>query len=442
MRKSFIFFLLNLGFLLSCTITYVEVEFEPVYMEKEGIRSLSDTAREPQEISAAGKIWLYEKENGQKILFLSEIFKGVHLMDISDSSNIKQLCFIEIPGNQDIAVSDDGKYLYADSAFDLLVFDVSNIDSIKKVETLQDCFANYGAAECGSYISVRKQLKKGEYATYKEVDKSKGVVVDWKRGKATTKIGLPKICAENSAGGAGGSRARFSIANNHLYIVNWKSMKIFNLSDPSNIPSEYRKIEMESGIETIVQNKRPEGNYLLIGAINGVYFYSIEDPLNPKLVSKFTHVVARDPVIAATDPETNKIYAFSTIQSWQTNNFFALDISDINAHKVIEEKKLQNPQGLSCDWPFLFVCDTGIKMFSISTNVATGGISVNTASPVASTEDFLAIDVISWNGTLIAIKDDGIQLYDYSSFMNPSAENPALVKKGSISWAFRFYHYY
>ena len=48
---------------------------------------------------------------------------------------------INIPGNYDIATKDD--YLYADSYIDLVIFDISDVNSIKEVNRIKGSFQNY-----------------------------------------------------------------------------------------------------------------------------------------------------------------------------------------------------------------------------------------------------------------------------------------------------------
>ena len=74
-------------------------------------------------------------------LFISETKKGIHIIDIRNTSNPLNISFIVLPGNYDIATK--GDYLYADSYLDLVVFDISNINSIVEVNRLENNFENY-----------------------------------------------------------------------------------------------------------------------------------------------------------------------------------------------------------------------------------------------------------------------------------------------------------
>ena len=67
--------------------------------------------------------------------------KGIHIIDNRNTSNPINIAFIVLPGNYDIATK--GDYLYADSYLDLVVFDISNINSIVEVNRLENNFENY-----------------------------------------------------------------------------------------------------------------------------------------------------------------------------------------------------------------------------------------------------------------------------------------------------------
>ena len=74
-------------------------------------------------------------------LFISETNKGIHIVDNRNINNPINIGFIVLPGNFDLATK--GDYLYADSYLDLVVFDISNIISIKEVNRLENNFENY-----------------------------------------------------------------------------------------------------------------------------------------------------------------------------------------------------------------------------------------------------------------------------------------------------------
>ena len=74
-------------------------------------------------------------------LFISETKKGIHIIDNRNLSNPINIGFINLPGNYDIATKND--FLYADSYMDLVIFDISKIDSVKEVNRVKEAFKNY-----------------------------------------------------------------------------------------------------------------------------------------------------------------------------------------------------------------------------------------------------------------------------------------------------------
>ncbi|MBL7762259.1 MAG: hypothetical protein JNL23_02415, partial [Chitinophagaceae bacterium] len=72
-----------------------------------------------QSVEAAGKIYI--KDN---FIYLNEVDKGIHIIDNSNPSSPKQVAFLDIPGNLDVAVR--GNTLYADMYGDLLALDISD----------------------------------------------------------------------------------------------------------------------------------------------------------------------------------------------------------------------------------------------------------------------------------------------------------------------------
>ena len=91
---------------------------------------------DPREINNPGKL---NYKGGY--LFISETSKGIHVINNKNINNPINIGFIVLPGNYDIATK--GDYLYADSYLDLVVFDISDINSIKEVNRIEGTFENY-----------------------------------------------------------------------------------------------------------------------------------------------------------------------------------------------------------------------------------------------------------------------------------------------------------
>jgi len=117
----------------------------------------------PQEIVHAGKIMLYEN-----YVFLGEINKGVHIIDISDTLNPVNISFLKIPGNKDVTGQDDR--LYADNGPHLLILDITDIHHITMIGRSMNVFSP-------------SEMYPREFAGYFEcVNDAKGWVVGWEEG--------------------------------------------------------------------------------------------------------------------------------------------------------------------------------------------------------------------------------------------------------------------
>jgi len=160
--------------------------------------------------------------------------------------------------------------------------------------------------------------------------------------------------------GTGGSLARFTIINDHLYTVDVENLHIFDIASPASIVY-HDFINVGFGIETIF----PYQNQLYIGANNGMYIYTLENPSNPEFASFSNHMISYDPVVVQGH------YAFVTLRSgnrnwWQPSSLQIYDIKDIENPRLINEYELEEPYGLAVKEDVLLVCDNGLKVFDIS----------------------------------------------------------------------------
>ncbi len=205
------------------------------------------------------------------------------------------------------------------------------------------------------------------------------------------------------ATGKGGSMAKFTIANDHLFLINDKSLKVYDISQASQ-PVEVNQLDVDFGIETVYSLK----DKLFVGSVSGVYIYDISDPENILYLSHYDHITSCDPVVA------NDTLAFVTLNSrsacrWQTgdNRLDVLDIRNIVNPQLITSKQMENPKGLGVDGRYLFVCngDQGMKIFDIS--------NVYQLEQVSGITGIDAYDVILNNHILILVGKDGLFQYNY-----------------------------
>lgn len=396
------------------TVTYKK--YEPVYMSYEDLRS-SVKSEPAQALKKPGKIYL--KGN---YIFVNEVDKGIHIIDNTNPSSPQNISFIKIPGNMDIAAV--GNTLYADSYIDLLALDISNPLSVTVTRRVENA------------------LPDRIYTSGYSADPSKGVVTEWLENMVTEKVstdcnggggwwgGGPwmegDVVTMNSSGafvknvaapGIGGSMARFTIANNTLYVVDQSSLRMFSISGGlSSLGTNY----VGRNIETIF----PYNNHLFIGSTNGMFIYNISNPTSPSYVSTYIHGTACDPVVVDDN------YAYITLRSGtpcntSLNQLEVVDIQNLSTPTLSHTVQMTNPHGLGKDGATLFICDgsAGLKVFD-----ATNPTSIST-TPTVTFSNIQATDVIPFNNKLLMIGEDGLYQYDYSNVQNISLLSRIAVEK-------------
>jgi hypothetical protein len=219
----------------------------------------------------------------------------------------------------------------------------------------------------------------------------------------------------NAGVGVGGSTATFTIVNGYLYVVNYSSLKTFNISNPQ-ATSLVSEVQLNTTVETIF----PLDNQLFIGTRTGMFIYSLEKPEKPAFVSMYSHVVSCDPVVA------DKKYAYVTLRSGTgcnrgANMLDIIDISDIKSPKIIKSYPMENPHGLGIDGNLLFITEGkgGLKVFDRSNPLD--------IKLLAHKKDINALDVIPMNKNLILTGTDGVVQYDYSD-VNDIKVNSTIFK--------------
>lgn len=396
----------------TCERSYTYTLYEPIYMSFDDLRAAVKTEA-PQEIQQAGKIYIIGK-----YLLVNEPNKGIHVFDNSDPSAPKNLSFINIPGNIDMAVK--GNILYADSHIDLVAFDISNSANITEVGRVENIFPTWTRT----------------FANAQQIDADKGIVVEFKESQTTQISGcgetnmnpyfwyngffavdsramsmsadMASAPAPNKPG-IGGSMARYTIYDNYLYTIDDANMQLFDLSSPAS-PTFSGLINVGFNIETVY----PYKDKLFIGSQTGMHIYDNADPANPVRLSTFAHVRSCDPVVA------DDKYAYVTLRNGNTcggftNQLDVIDITNLSSPRLVKSYQMSNPHGLGLDYEnnTLFVCDgtSGLKVYD-----ANNPLSLD--KNILSRKTGHTFDVIPYKNIAIVTGNDGISQYDYSDPRN------------------------
>jgi hypothetical protein len=340
----------------------------------------------------AGKI--YVKDNQ---LFVNDIRRGVHIYDITDISNPTQKQFIAITDNVDIAVY--GNYLFADKQMDLVVYDISNLDSPEPVFTYKDAFQRLW--ESDPWMDEGNDFVEGDD--------------DFGFGCFCPLGGMSESDskADNSNGsGQGGSMARFTIIDDYLYAVDLSYLTVFNITDPTH-PIKIQELFLGWNIETIF----PYNNHLFIGSMDGMYIYEILEGHLVESSSKifFTHATSCDPVFVLNDTAYITLRAGNNCRSTR-NELNMVDVHDVKNPKLIKSFNMINPHGLAVKDNLIYICEGASGLFIYRLQP---GISIKS---VFNDPDYFAYDVILQPERLILTGKKGLRLYSIENPESPKAE--------------------
>ncbi len=391
---------------VSETVTY-KIN-EPVFMSVQDFRTAVKVSSRPEQIENYGKICFYEG-----FMYISEAGKGIHILDNRNPSLPKNVGYIELPGNADLAIRDN--QLYADSYIDLVWFDVSNPAKPELKGRLTDIFPKA--------LPPMPNEFGFDYAMCYDQNKEKAVVVGWKLKERTDNInsyrggwywgaekmydtGVLATSSSSSSNGINGSMSRFTLYDNKLYTVSESFMTIFDLKalTPTKIGES---IPVGWNVETIFSYK----DNMFLGTPTGLTIYSVADPVKPVYMSSISHVFGCDPVVVDNDLAYVTIHS-GTACGQNSNELLIIDVKDVKKPKQLASFTMTNPKGLGIDNGMLFLCDDGLKIFTITKPEE---MYLKNLKNIKGMDGY---DLIAYNNTLMMIAKDGFYQYDYSDVNN------------------------
>ena len=378
--------------------------YKPVYKTKDEVRANIKSST-PVELTAPGKIFYKDG-----YIFLNELYKGVHIIDVRNTASPKNIAFVNIPGAVDMAVR--GNVLYADMYTDLVAVDISNPQQVKLQQVLQGVFPqryypNFDN-DTGKIIvdwqAVDTVLEDGEYFA-------------WGIRREDMMTAMPALAAGATTNGTGGSMARFGLREDRLYTVDNTDLKVFDVSIPER-PLYVRNVATGNwGIETIF----PFGNHLFIGSMTGMFIYDVTSKDLPKQIGTFTHARVCDPVIS------DGKHAFVTLRNGTQcqgfiNQLDVVDISDFTKPTLLKSYPLTNPHGLSKVGDVLLICDgaDGLKLFNAA--------DVKNIKQMAQVKGMNAYDVIAIGTVAMVSATDALYLIDFSDPARPTVKSSISIK--------------
>jgi hypothetical protein len=400
--------LFSVAMLQSCadkTIRIYEANV-PIFQSMEDFRATTFAMEAPRQLHRPGKIYIY----GQ-FLFVNETLEGVHIFNNSSPANPVNMGFLPVHANMDMAVNNN--ILYLDSYTDLLAFDVSDPGAPRFLSRVNDVF-NFD--QFGLLPTYNHNYPAAS------IDATQGVVTSWKVEKVTEEAQdyywaynntmafdlMSGATETNNPGGAGigGSTARFTVWDNHLYTLEPWELGVFDLNGDA---THLRDIRLNRFSETLF----PSQGRLFIGTTTGMLIYDLSNPGDPTLRSEYDHFSSCDPVVVQGDK------AFVTLSSGRTcagteNVLEVIDLSNIGNPTLMYSFNMTNPKGLGVDGDLLFLCDgpDGLKVFDKT------DLSAIPSNRISHFPNITSADVIPYNGNLIMTSQEGIYQYDYSDPAN------------------------
>lgn len=392
-----------------CTHTAQYKNYTPVYQTLSAIRKEVKSG-EPRALQQTGKIFYH---NGY--LFLNELNKGIHVIDDRNPASPKNIGFINIPGNIDMAVR--GNILYADSYIDMVAIDISNPLDAKVTSRVKNVFPlrtyNYGFSDQpeGKGIITDFTEKDTVVKNSCDIQMNPGgwyydVQSDYALASYGSKSAAPSVTP--SAASVGGSMARFALYQNYLYTVNQHALRLYQVSQPAS-PDYTGIVNLGQVVETIF----PYQHYLFIGSSTGMLIYDVTNPEQPSDRKQFAHFYACDPVVAQNGYAYVTLRNGSTCRGAQVNELDVVNVKNMNNMYLESMLPLTNPHGLAIDGNKLMVCDgaAGIRFLDVS--------DVGKPVIISTVSGIDAYDAIALNGLLIVTGKEGIYQYDYQNYNKP-----------------------
>lgn len=371
-------------------------------MELTDVRA-SFEVKEPQEMLEPGKIAIYHN-----YLFVVDHGEGIHLIDNSNPRSPMPLKFIKLAACHDLSIKDDK--VYANNGPDLAVIDISNLNDIRRVSTLQNVMNDeFNTAD--GYIVKYEEQEVIEVIENVNCNDGFGGIGIQEDAVATTNSSNGGSGGSGSGGvGTVGSMSRFIIVNDYLYIVDDEDLISIEIKDA---PQRRSTSSLgRNGIETIFATEKE----LYIGSTTGMFIYDHKSsPAQPQFLGSIQHMRSCDPVVVKDN------IAYLTLRSGNRCGGFQnvlqlIDVSDPTRPTMITEYGMAGPYGLGIDDSMnLFICDgiAGVKIFDAKDNF---NIASNQLSTI---NGFTAYDVILRNRLAIIGSKEAVFQYDYTDPMNP-----------------------
>ncbi len=362
MNKSILHFCLFICLLTfwgcSDNVGTVEVTYKKataIYGDLEEVRQtpLLDQSRD---VENPGKIFISDQ-----LLLIGEEEKGVHVVDNSDPENPMPTHFINIPGNREFYVK--GNFLYAESYYDMLKIDISQIGQPKLVSRVRNAFTeelknNLGESLIGfRFEEVTEELDRNDDLFTTPFEEDQWIYFDYAQNIIPPSA-VPASFAGNS-GSSIGTVNRVAQHEGHVYVISNSNLFVFSDNDNMELLST-------NGIGWQMETVYPYGDHLFIGTRNSMNIIDISNPAQPNWFGFFQHGTACDPVLPVGS------VAYVTLRTGDVgqcpgdeNALVVVDVSNLSNPFELQEVEMESPFGMTMIGDKLYVGEgsNGLKIF-------------------------------------------------------------------------------
>ena len=341
----------------SLDVTYFKAE--AIYADLEESRATPLNAP-TTEIENPGKIYI-----GEDFILIGEEGKGVHVLDNSNRTNPTTINFINIPGNREFFV--EGNMLYAESIYDFVKIDISNLQNAVLDARINDVIAtpSYNAEGKAlmnfNFTEVTETLKIGS-DEYINATNNNMVYFDY-----LNNVIPPSAVPSSFAGttGQSGTVNRVAVNGDNMYVINKSNLIILEDDGAQLNLLSNERIGWGNTLETVFVHE----DALFLGTTNSMEVYDVSTPTSPRQLDRYDHTTSCDPVY----PIGNVAYV--TLRTGDermcpgdVNALVTLNIDDFSNVYETSQKEMISPFGMTSKGEVLYVGEgeNGLKMFNIS----------------------------------------------------------------------------
>jgi hypothetical protein len=334
-------FSLFVGILLMHSCTLDQCDQKITYTKATAIFANLDEFRNQNLVSAVqpiinpGKIYVSEN-----LILIGEKSKGIHVIDNRNPTQPIAIHFLDIPGNHEMYIKDN--YIYANSYYDLIKIDFSDLNNIHTADRLEEAFQVSIRSESGqSLIRFEYEQVTEEHACDSYFLNDQIYYFDDK-GALLDESAIPTSFVSN--GSTIGTANRMAFIEDELFVVNNTQLYAFD-AEGSQLKSS-NKINRQDYIGWNIETLYAMAPYLFIGTQTGMQIHKVSAE-GVTTEGIFQHATSCDPVL----PTAEEV-AYVTLRSGDecpgdVNNLNVIDLNQINYPQLIQDIPLESPYGMT-----------------------------------------------------------------------------------------------